>query len=127
MSLLKLKKKYENNFNKKSSHNINNDLEENKSEENIYNKYLNNNSLIVGEEVNISGIIKTNNEIIVNEIIDADIDCKTIIVNNNGNLKGKIRAENITIAGEVDGEIIFKDQNIEHADLTDWKSLLWSY
>ena len=62
-------------------------------------------NLMIGEGVTIHGDIKSDNEVIIQGSVEGDIECNSIIIDNSGNLKGKIKAENMTVKGKVEGEI----------------------
>ena len=62
-------------------------------------------NLMIGEGVTINGNIKSDNEVIIQGSVEGDIQCNSITIDNSGNLKGKIKAENMTVKGKVEGEI----------------------
>ena len=41
--------------------------------------------------------------------VDGDIECKDLIVGKTGSIKGKIKADTLTVEGSVEGEINIKD------------------
>ena len=41
--------------------------------------------------------------------MDGDIECKDLIVGKTGSIKGKIKADTLTVEGNVEGEILIKD------------------
>ena len=104
MSLLKIKNNYQNKVESKfiepKVHNI---IKHNSESLKEVNNSKHN--LMIGEGVTINGNIKSDNEVIIQGSVEGDIQCKSITINNSGNLKGKIKAENMTVEGKVEGEI----------------------
>ena len=62
-------------------------------------------SLLIGESVIITGTVKAENEVTIQGSIDGDVDCHSVFVTKTGNIKGKLKAENIKVEGKVEGEI----------------------
>ena len=62
-------------------------------------------SLLIGESVIITGTVKAENEVTIQGSIDGDVDCHSVLVAKTGNIKGKLKAENIKVEGKVEGEI----------------------
>jgi cytoskeletal protein CcmA (bactofilin family) len=104
MSLLKIKNNYQNKVESKfiepKVHNIINHNSESLKEVNN-----SKHNLMIGEGVTINGNIKSDNEVIIQGSVEGDIQCNSITIDNSGNLKGKIKAENMTVKGKVEGEI----------------------
>ena len=104
MSLLKIKNNYQNKVESKfiepKVHNIINHNSESLKEVNN-----SKHNLMIGEGVTINGNIKSNNEVIIQGSVEGDVQCNSITIDNSGNLKGKIKAENMTVKGKVEGEI----------------------
>ena len=104
MSLLKIKNNYQNKVESKfiepKVHNI---IKHNSEPLKEVNNSKNN--LMIGEGVTINGNIKSDNEVIIQGSVEGDIQCNSITIDNSGNLKGKIKAENMTVKGKVEGEI----------------------
>ena len=67
-----------------------------------------NSALIIGEGATINGTIKENNEISIQGVVDGDIECKDLIVGKSGILKGKIKTDNLSVEGNIEGELIVK-------------------
>ena len=67
-----------------------------------------NSALIIGEGATINGTIKENNEIIIQGSVEGDIECKDLIVGKSGSLKGKIKADSLSVEGNIDGELTVK-------------------
>ena len=63
------------------------------------------NSLMIGHGVTITGTIKADNEVNIQGTIDGDIDCNSVAIDKSGNVKGKVKAETMTVEGKVEGEI----------------------
>ena len=104
MSLLKIKNNYQNKVESKfiepKVHNI---IKHNSESLKEVNNSKHN--LMIGEGVTINGNIKSDNEVIIQGSVEGDIQCNSITIDNSGNLKGKIKAENMTVKGKVEGEI----------------------
>ena len=62
-------------------------------------------SLMIGEGVTITGTIKANNEVTIQGAIDGDIECNSVTINKSGNVKGKIKADTMTVEGKAEGEM----------------------
>ena len=105
MSLINLKTKKEpqylsNNLSNTTNKNVDsNKLEEKKISTNL------SSSLLIGESVIITGTVKAENEVTIQGTIDGDVDCHSVLVTKTGNIKGKLKAENIKVEGKVEGEI----------------------
>ena len=107
MSLINLKTKKEPQYlsnNLSNTANKNLDLNELKEKENHVSTNLSS-SLLIGESVIITGNVKAENEVTIHGSIDGDVDCHSVLVTKTGNIKGKLKAENIKIEGKVEGEI----------------------
>jgi len=104
MSLLKIKNNFQNKVESKfiepKVHNI---IKHNSESLKEVNNSKHN--LMIGEGVTINGNIKSDNEVIIQGSVEGDIQCNSITIDNSGNLKGKIKAENMTVKGKVEGEI----------------------
>lgn len=62
---------------------------------------------IIGKGAKITGEFVTSNSVRVEGKIDGSIESKaTLIIGKEALIKNKVKAENITIAGQVEGEII---------------------
>lgn len=68
---------------------------------------------LISEGCKISGLITGSGEFLINGEIDGDCDLAgTVTLAKNGLWKGSIKADNVIIAGHVEGDII-ADGNIE--------------
>ena len=68
-----------------------------------------NSTLMIGEGVTITGNIIADNEVIIQGIVEGDVECNVININQSGKIKGNIKSKNMNIEGVVDGEINVKD------------------
>jgi len=66
-------------------------------------------SLMIGDGVSITGSIKAKDEVTIQGTVEGDIECLTLNVSKNGNIKGKIKSNTLIVEGIVDGEINIKD------------------
>ena len=64
-----------------------------------------NSSLMIGEGVTITGTVKANSKVTIQGTVDGDIECNSITISKSGNVKGKIKTDNITVEGKAEGEI----------------------
>ena len=107
MSLLSLKTKTEPKYNKQIINSFEDDLPNDETLQKIK-EVKTASALIIGEGATINGTIKENNEIQIQGSVDGDVECKELIVGKSGNLKGKIKAENLSVEGIVEGELNVK-------------------
>ena len=70
-----------------------------------FKKTNSNNSLVVGEGVNIEGSIKSKDEVIIQGKVEADVDAKKIVIGKNGELQGNIKTIILEVEGKAKGEI----------------------
>ena len=50
-----------------------------------------NGTLIIGENVTITGNIKADNEVIIHGVVEGDVECDSIQINQPGKIKGNIK------------------------------------
>ena len=107
MSLINLKTKKEPQYLSNNLYNnANKSAESTKLKEKETHKSTNlSSSLLIGESVIITGTVKAENEVTIQGSIDGDVDCHSVLVTKTGNIKGKLKAENIKVEGKVEGEI----------------------
>jgi cytoskeletal protein CcmA (bactofilin family) len=105
MSLLNLKNKIEPNYFQSQRKDVTKEVFQSKPEPEVKTEKNSSNSLLIGEGVTITGTIKADNEVNIQGAIDGDIDCNSVTINKSGNVKGKVKAETMTIEGKVEGEI----------------------
>ena len=105
MSFLHLKNNTETNK-------IHSPVTRNQKEESVLNFKPNNkifdsakSSLMIGDGVMITGTIKSTSKVTIQGTIDGDIECDSLIINNSGKVKGKVKTESMTVDGRVEGEI----------------------
>ena len=72
--------------------------------ENIKEENSKSSSMMIGENVTITGKIK-GNEVTIFGTIDGDIDCNKITIEKTGNVKGKITVNTLCIMGKAEGEV----------------------
>ena len=105
MSLLNLKNKIEPNYFQSKTKHINKEEFQSKPEPEVKKVKDSSSSLMIGEGVTITGTIKADNEVNIHGIIDGDIDCNSVTINESGNVKGKVKTEIMTVEGKVEGEV----------------------
>ena len=111
MSLINLKSKKEPQHLNNKTNIINKTLlAENIEKKNEILQINNDSSLLIGENVTVTGTVKAENEVTIQGKIDGDVDCHTVIVSQTGNVKGKLKAETMKVEGKVEGEININDQ-----------------
>ena len=105
MSFLHLKNKTEPKYAEARTATIHKDVFDTKSKPE--NKIIGNSksSLMIGDQVTITGTIKASNEVTIQGTVDGDIDCNSVTINKSGNVKGKIKTETMTVEGKVEGEV----------------------
>ncbi len=104
MALIGLNKNYKYNLNKSSQEQVikNSIIKKELLDDNSY-------VLMIGKGVTINGNIKTNNTVKIQGSVIGDVDCNSIIIDEEGNIKGKVNTENMTIDGKAEGEIKVKN------------------
>ena len=105
MSLLNLKNKIEPNYFQSQRKDVTTEAFQSKPEPEVKTEKNSSSSLLLGEGVTITGTIKADNEVNIQGAIDGDIDCNSVTINKSGNVKGKVKAETMTIEGKAEGEI----------------------
>jgi cytoskeletal protein CcmA (bactofilin family) len=75
----------------------------------IKNNFIIPSSLMIGDGVSITGSIKAKDEVTIQGTVEGDIECLTLNVSKNGNIKGKIKSDTLIVEGIVDGEININD------------------
>ena len=75
----------------------------------IKNNFIIPSSLMIGDGVSITGSIKAKDEVTIQGTVEGDIECLTLNVSKNGNIKGKIKSDTLIVEGKVDGEININD------------------
>jgi cytoskeletal protein CcmA (bactofilin family) len=105
MSFLHLKNKTEPKYAEARTATIHKDVFDTKSKPE--NKIIGNSksSLMIGDQVTITGTIKASNEVTIQGTVDGDIECNSVTINKSGNVKGKIKTETMTVEGKVEGEM----------------------
>lgn len=58
----------------------------------------------IGEGIKIKGEFKGEGELRVDGIVDGKVDCHTVVVGENGTLKGDVAAKVIVVSGKFDGK-----------------------
>lgn len=107
LNLQNLKKKTEPKYSKKILHPTDDKLLSNEIMDTIK-EIKSNSSLIIGEGATINGTIKENNEISIQGSVEGDIECKDLMVGKSGTLKGKIKADSLSVEGNIEGELTVK-------------------
>ena len=109
MSLLNLKNRIEPKYfqlqKKDIKKNINKETFQSRPEPDMKKVENSSSSLMIGHGVTITGTIKADNEVNIQGTIDGDIDCNSVAIEKSGNVKGKVKAETMTVEGKVEGEI----------------------
>jgi len=105
MSFLKLKNRTEPKYNETFTNVIHKDIFVSKPKTEEKKAENSNSSLMIGEGVTITGIIKANNKVTIQGTIDGDIECNSVTINKSGNVKGKIKTDTMTVEGKAEGEM----------------------
>jgi cytoskeletal protein CcmA (bactofilin family) len=64
------------------------------------------NSVYIGEGVELSGAIRARDAVVIDGAFDGEIFCTQLILGQNGSIKGKIEATSAEVAGLLQAEII---------------------
>ena len=76
------------------------------NQNNVANKELG----ILGEDLNVEGIIHSKEKMVVSGTVDGNVFCdKEIVVSETGHVKGKIEGKIILVAGKINGEVMAKE------------------
>lgn len=68
---------------------------------------------IIGSDVEIQGNVKTSGELQLDGKIMGDINCGSLVMGETGAVTGLVQADNVTIRGNVEGEIRSKTVRLE--------------
>ncbi|UTW53849.1 polymer-forming cytoskeletal protein [Kordiimonas sp. SCSIO 12610] len=68
---------------------------------------------IIGSDVQIEGNVKTSGELQLDGKVMGDINCGSLVMGETGSVKGLVKADNVTIRGNVEGEIRSKTVRLE--------------
>jgi cytoskeletal protein CcmA (bactofilin family) len=66
------------------------------------------NSVYIGEGVELSGALRARETVIVDGAVEGEIVCNQLIIGQNGRVKGKIEAASADVAGYLQAEITVK-------------------
>ena len=83
--------------------------EEIKKSQTIDPQKLINSTLMIGEGVTISGNIKAKKEVSIQGVVEGDIECNSINVNQSGKIVGNVKAEKMRVEGYIEGEVQVND------------------
>lgn len=60
---------------------------------------------IIGVDVEIEGHLKTNNEVQLDGRVIGNISCGALVMGETGSVDGDIRADEVTIRGQINGDL----------------------
>lgn len=60
---------------------------------------------VISEAITITGDVSSRDQLIVNGTINGDMDCTSLVVGQDGNIKGHILADEVIVHGQVEGSI----------------------
>ncbi len=60
---------------------------------------------VISEAITITGDVSSRDQLIVNGTINGDMDCTSLVVGQEGNIKGHILADEVIVHGQVEGSI----------------------
>jgi cytoskeletal protein CcmA (bactofilin family) len=66
------------------------------------------NSVYIGEGVELSGAIRARDAVVIDGAFDGEIVCNQLVLGQNGSVKGKIEATSAEVAGLLQAEIIVR-------------------
>tara|TARA_Y200000002_G_scaffold25235_1_gene19009 strand:+ start:82 stop:561 length:480 start_codon:yes stop_codon:yes gene_type:complete len=87
-------------------------FDEQKKEKSEFSKELDkitNSTLMIGEGVTIKGNIKAENEVNIQGVVEGDIECIKINVNQSGKIIGNVKAKIMSVEGYIEGEVNAKE------------------
>jgi cytoskeletal protein CcmA (bactofilin family) len=68
---------------------------------------------IIGSDVHIEGNVKTSGELQLDGKVKGDINCGSLVMGETGSVKGLVKADSVTVRGNVEGEIRSKTVRLE--------------
>ncbi|MEX0297699.1 MAG: polymer-forming cytoskeletal protein [Kordiimonas sp.] len=68
---------------------------------------------IIGSDVEIEGNVRTIGELQLDGAITGDLTCGGLVMGESGSVKGTIAADNVTVRGQVDGQIRARSVRLE--------------
>ena len=87
-------------------------IDKRKKEKSEFSKELDkitNSTLMIGEGVTIKGNIKAENEVNIQGVVEGDIECIKINVNQSGKIIGNVKAKIMSVEGYIEGEVNAKE------------------
>ena len=105
MSFLHIKNKTEPKYTEPSTNIIQEDVFKKKPKTEKKKVESSKSSLMIGESVTITGMIKAENEVTVQGAIDGDVECNHVTINKSGNVKGSIKTNSMIVEGIAEGEL----------------------
>ena len=66
------------------------------------------NSVYIGEGVEVSGAIRARDAVVIDGAFDGEIVCNQLILGQNGSVKGRIDATSADVAGVLQAEIVVR-------------------
>jgi cytoskeletal protein CcmA (bactofilin family) len=66
------------------------------------------NSVYIGEGVELSGSLRARDSVVIDGAFDGDIVCNQLVLGQNGSVKGRIEASTADVAGYLQAEIVVK-------------------
>ena len=76
-------------------------------------KKTSNSSSVIGTEMQISGNIKCNGNLVLKGKVKGNIECENMSISSEGNLKGNIKAFECIIGGNFEGDVFADSLAIE--------------
>ena len=61
---------------------------------------------LIDEDMRITGSVTSSGDIILAGIVDGDINCRNLVVENNATLTGSLNTTEAVIAGNVKGDVV---------------------
>ncbi len=68
---------------------------------------------IIGSDVEIEGNVRTVGELQLDGSITGDLSCGGLVMGESGAVKGTVSADNVTVRGQVDGQIRARSVRLE--------------
>jgi len=64
------------------------------------------NASLIDEDMRITGSVTSSGDIILAGVVDGDINCRNLVVENNASLTGSLNTADAVIAGNVKGDVV---------------------
>ena len=67
---------------------------------------------VISDEITIVGNINSTGDLVINGKVDGEINCDSLEIGPNGNVKGSVKAEFCLVSGNIEGKLSAKSINV---------------